>query len=179
MHKFESPARLAELAPADTLRNIGLIEDSVFCDIGSGTGIFTVEAAKITKNTIYAIDTSDEMLRITKDKCKRLGLSNVRLIHPKGFSYPIEDAQCDVVLLSTVFHEIDDKAALLREIHRILAPQGKLAIIEFYKKETPMGPPVDHRIGEKELHETVEQYDFLLASQSSLGENLYLAVFMK
>ena len=179
MHKFESPARLGELNPAVTLKNIGLEHGDVFCDIGSGTGIFTVEAAKITDNTVYAIDTSDDMLKITEGKCEALGLKNVMTIHPEGFSYPIADGQCDVVLLSTVIHEIDEKAALLKEIHRILAPQGKLVIIELHKRETPIGPPVGHRISEEQLQQIAEEHSFVQDSLTSLGENLYLSEFNK
>ncbi len=179
MHKFESPARLAELKPDATLRSIGLKEGDVFCDIGSGPGVFTVEAAKITRNTIYAIDTSDDMLRIVAAKIKEQGLDNIVLIKPVGFSYPIADADCDIVLMSTVIHEIDDKVSLLKEIHRVLKPQGKLVIIECHKKKTPMGPPVDHRISEKQLKKFAEQHGFSRTAQSSMGENFYLSEFSK
>ena len=179
MHKFESPARVNELSPALTLKRIGLKEGDVFCDIGSGPGIFTVEAAKITRNTIYAIDTSDDMLRIVAGKIEEQGLDNISLIKPDGYSYPIASGECDIVLLSTVFHEVDDTDALMKEISRILKPHGKLVIIECHKKETPMGPPVGHRISEAKLKQIVEQYGFSRTAQSSMGENFYLSEFSK
>ena len=90
MHKFESPARLGELNPAVTLKNIGLEHGDVFCDIGSGTGIFTFEAAKITDNTVYAIDTSDDMLKITEGKCEALGLLAIGDDLDKGASFELQ-----------------------------------------------------------------------------------------
>jgi ubiquinone/menaquinone biosynthesis C-methylase UbiE len=179
MHKFENPARLDELKPGATLTRVGLTDGDVFCDIGAGTGIFTVEAAKITRNTIYTIDTSDDMLKMIADKIAKQGFNHVVLINPKGFLYPIADNECDVVLMSTVIHEIDDKASLLNEIHRILKPQGKLVIIEFYAKQTPIGPPVDHRISEEMLKEIASQYGFVRVNQSGLGENFYMSEFGK
>ena len=44
--KFENPARLDELRPESTLRRAGFSEGMSLCDIGAGTGIFSVAAAK-------------------------------------------------------------------------------------------------------------------------------------
>lgn len=179
MHKFESPARLNELKPDATLKSIGLKEGDVFCDIGVGPGIFSIPAAIVTHEAVYAIDTSQDMLEIVSQKSKTQGLDNIVLINPDGFSYPISDGECDIVLLCTVIHEIDDTTALLREIFRILKPQGKLVIIEFYKKQTQMGPPLNHRISEEQLKEIAKQNGFARTAQSSLGENFYMSEFGK
>jgi ubiquinone/menaquinone biosynthesis C-methylase UbiE len=179
MHKFESPARLAELKPNDTLRNIGLKLGDVFCDIGAGTGIFTIPAVNIARSAVYAVDTSESMLAIIGRKCSEQGVDNVTRINPNGYSYPIADGECDIVFMCTVFHEIDDTAALLGEISRIMGPHGKLVIIEFYEKTTPMGPPVTSRIGETKLKRIARKNGFARTNQTSLGENFYLSEFEK
>ena len=43
------------------------------------------------------------------------------------------------------------KERLFEEIRRITKENGKLAIIEWKKKETKMGPPAHHRIGKDEV----------------------------
>jgi precorrin-6B methylase 2 len=58
INKLENPARLLELAPADTLHKIGLSEGSIFCDVGAGTGVFTFPAASISNTTVYAVEIS-------------------------------------------------------------------------------------------------------------------------
>lgn len=179
MHKFDNPVRTAELSPAATLLNIGLKKDDVFCDIGAGTGIFTIEAAKITDNTTYAIDLSESMLEIIANKCKVQNIENVIRINPNGFSYPLAVGECDFALACTVFHEIDDKTALLKEIYRILKPQGKLVIIEFFCKETPFGPPITNRISAVQTKKIAEENAFVQFSQTTLGENFYLSEFSK
>ena len=179
MHKFESPKRVEELNPKGTLINTGLKGGDVFCDIGTGPGLFTIEAAKITGAKVYAIDTSNDMLEIVAGKAETLRLNNIELINPEGFSYPIEDGFCDYVLLSTVLHEIDDKQALLAEINRILKPGGRLVIIELHKRETPIGPPLSHRISFDETRQLAEEQGFVLWQHESMGENFYLTVFGK
>ncbi len=63
-NKLENPERLAELSPKETLMKIGLGEQDVICDIGSGSGIFTIPAAQITANTVFALDINNEFLDI-------------------------------------------------------------------------------------------------------------------
>jgi|GEM_PF-2602649 len=63
-NKLENPDRLAELSPKETLMRIGLGEQDIICDIGAGSGIFTIPAARITANTVFALDINDEFLDI-------------------------------------------------------------------------------------------------------------------
>ena len=177
MHKLENPIRLKELDPETTLKNIGLNKDSVFCDIGAGTGIFTIPAAQITAAHVYALDMSADMLKIITDKSDVLGLDHIHTIKADTPPYPIQDNTCDIVLMCTVLHEIDDKAALMQEIRRILKPDGRFAVIEFFKKETPMGPPVSRRISAADVADIAHKNGFKTVSQTALGDNFYLAVF--
>ncbi|VDN47199.1 Methyltransferase domain-containing protein (fragment) [Petrocella atlantisensis] len=46
-------------------------------------------------------------------------------------------------------HEIDDKITFLNEIKRILINGGKIAVVEWIKRESDWGPPVNHRLDSK------------------------------
>ncbi len=179
MSKLENPIRLIELMPKKTLIEVGLRKGDVFCDIGAGTGVFTIEAAAITHAATYAIDTSEDMLNAVTVKARALGIENINNIKSDGFDYPIDDNSCDFVFMSSVLHEIDNKKALMNEIQRILRDDGKLIIIEFHKKATPLGPQEQHRISINETKEVVENCGFSEISIRNLGENFYLCVFIK
>ena len=75
--KLENPTRMEELKPEDTLRRIGLQGNHVLSDIGAGSGIFAIPAAKITSNTVYALDINVEMLSLINDKAKQEGITNM------------------------------------------------------------------------------------------------------
>ncbi len=68
--KFESKERLDELKPRETLKRAGFKDDMVLCDIGAGTGVFALPASKISREKIYALEKSDEMIKILKTKIK-------------------------------------------------------------------------------------------------------------
>lgn len=177
--KFESSARLSELKPAETLKRIGLMDSHILCDIGAGSGIFTLPGAKMTQNTVYALEESEEMLSIIRDKIRNENISNITLIKVEDERFAIADHSVDLALLVTVLHEITDKSVFLTEIKRILKDTGKLAIIEFHKQETPMGPPVDHRISKDETQRELEAVGLNKLDLYDLGDNYYCMIFGK
>ena len=177
--KLENPERLAELSPEDTLRRIGLGENDIICDIGAGSGIFTIPAAGITKNTVYAMEINDEFLDVIHEKAAAHNLPNVITMKVTGDHYDMEAGTADVVIMVTVLHEIEDKNTLLTECRRIMKRHAKLAVIEFHKQQTPMGPPASHRLGKEEVVEICAAPGFSKTGEFDLGENLYCLLFEK
>ena len=53
--KLENAERVEELSPETTLRTVGLRADDVFCDIGAGSGLFALTAAKNDKRATYML----------------------------------------------------------------------------------------------------------------------------
>ncbi len=177
INKLENKERLAELRPEETLLKIGLKDCDVVCDIGCGSGVFTIPAAKITSNTVYGIEISDQMVNIINSKIEQEGLKNIEIQKNNNTNkYNISNNSVDYVLLVTVFHEIEEKYSLLDEIKRIMKKNGLLIIIEFHDKKTAMGPPVDHRIGKKEVLSICQSNDFIEKRTFDLGENFYCMI---
>lgn len=179
INKLEAPWRVKELNPSDTLRRVGVNENSILCDIGAGTGLFSIPAAFITTNNVFAIDIEQELVDFLRRKAEKESLTNLVSILAKGFNYNIDDKIVDFVIMVTVFHEILEKDTLLKEINRILSVNGKVVIIEFHKKETPFGPPLFHRIGKDEVISFCEAHGFYKNIEFNLGANFYCIVFNK
>jgi len=177
LNKLENPVRIAELSPEKTLKRIGLDEKDVVVDIGAGSGIFTISAAKMTVNSVYAFDINSEFLEIIDEKARKEGLDNVVAMKVSDTGYNLKENIADLVLMSTVLHEIADKATLLDEIKRIMKDTGKLAIIEFHKRETTMGPPVAHRLSKDEVATICGKHGFKASDEFDLGDNYYCIVF--
>jgi len=177
LNKLDNPVRIGELSPEKTLKRIGLGENDVFVDIGAGSGIFTIPAAKITANKVYALDISIASLEAINEKAMKEGLNNVAALRVTGNRYNLEEKTADLVLMSTVLHEIADKETLLNEIRRITKDTGKLAVIEFHKRETPMGPPVSQRLGKEDVAAICGKHGFKASEEFDLGDNFYCLVF--
>ena len=175
--KLENPARLAELKPPETLKRIGLKDGDVLCDIGVGSGIFTISAAQLTRGTVYAVELRTDMLDIIAKKARAAGLANVVPVLSDGTGYAVANGCADIALAVTVLHEIPDKAAFLKDVKRLLKPGGRMAVIEFHRRETPMGPPAARRLSQEDVGAVLADAGFVAQNAFDLGDNFYCMVF--
>lgn len=177
--KLEHPARVAELAPAETLARLRLQAGETVCDIGAGSGLFTLAAARHTDAPVYAVETDEQILAQLVENARAQALDQIQPLLVSGYPYAIEADTVALVLLVTVLHEIDDTDALFAEIRRILAPTGRLAVIEFHKACTPLGPPPAHRMGEAQCEALCAQHGLHRTEAFSLGHNFYCHCYTK
>lgn len=177
--KLDNEWRRENLPPEETLRKLGLEPTDTFADIGCGIGYFTIPAAKmIGQNNTYALDTSPEMLEEVGLRGAAAGLENIRIILTDEYDLKLEDASVSFALLVNVLHEVDEPQRFLGEILRILKPGGKLAMIDWEKKVTEMGPPVDHRIAAETVIEMMSKQQCPCLTQMNFTENFYGMVFV-
>jgi arsenite methyltransferase len=99
-------------------------------DLGSGSGMDACIAARRagTHGAVVGIDRTDEQLIKARRLAERDGHTSVRF--EKGYieEAPVADASADVVISNGVINLCDDKAAVFREIARMLKPGGRMAI---------------------------------------------------
>lgn len=175
IEKFESQKRLDELNVSNILLEIGVVKSSWFLDYGAGTGIFSIAAASMA-HSVFSYDIDPEMLAIIEKKAIKKELTNIQLIS-KGNLSKIGPNSIDHILLVTVFHEITDMDSLFMDFDSLLTEDGNITIIDFHKKETPSGPPVDHRISKQNVIEEFTNRNYQVSSDRHLGENFYLLSF--
>jgi SAM-dependent methyltransferase len=183
-HKFDvkraeildSQDRMQFLNPNSILDKIGLNREMVLADLGCGTGFFTIPASLRVKK-VYALDVQREMLDILQNKIKKQNITNIETILSEESSIPLPDGSVDILLMVNVFHELEDRSAILKEGKRILPSNGKLVIIDWKKMEMDFGPPVEVRLAEEEIISICEDSGFEFQEQSDAGPYNYLLVF--
>ena len=106
--------------------------DSVL-DIGCGTGDFVFDCLPYSKNSIVGIDFAKSMVEIAYNKSDKFSQKTNFLIGD-ALILPIQSNRFDVCSMSFVLRNISDVDVLLREVHRILKPGGKIIIIDAFKK---------------------------------------------
>jgi arsenite methyltransferase len=70
------------------------------------------------------------MLQRAKSNMELTGLKNIRFERTSGEVLPFSDNEFDVVISNGVFNLIPDKAALLKEVSRVLKPGGRLMLAD-------------------------------------------------
>ena len=101
--------------------------DATIADLGCGTGRTVRDLAPHVKRVI-GVDASGQMLKAAR---KRLGgVKNVELRQGELAALPIADATCDAALCVLALSYVEDPAAVVREMARILKPGGRAVIVD-------------------------------------------------
>jgi ubiquinone/menaquinone biosynthesis C-methylase UbiE len=166
------------LNPDSILGKAGLSRDTVFADLGCGSGYFAIPASLIVKK-VFAIDVQEEMLDIIREKIRMGKLTNIETLLSKESSIPLPDNSVDVLFMANVFHELDDRGAILKEAKRIISGRGRLIIIDWKKMEMEMGPPIEERLSEDEVVSICEDGGFRILERLDAGQYNYMPVFVK
>lgn len=103
-------------------------------DIGTGTGRMLELFAK-RADTALGIDRSSEMLRLARAKLSAGGLESAELRQADLYALPLADGAADVAIIHHVLHFAQDPEAAIAEAARVLAPAGRLLIVDFAPHE--------------------------------------------
>ncbi len=103
-------------------------------DFGSGSGMYTIVASKIVglEGEVTSVDKEGGKISLLSEKLEEQSITNVKLIKTEGEVYlPFEANYFNMILLYDVLHLIEksERSTLLKELHRILQPNG---VLSFY-----------------------------------------------
>jgi len=101
-------------------------------DLGSGAGTDSLVAAQMVgeHGRVTGVDMTAEMLAKARAAAAEMGVSNVQFVEAEAENLPFEDGSFDVVISNGVIDLIPDKDAVFSELHRVLAPGGRLQIAD-------------------------------------------------
>jgi SAM-dependent methyltransferase len=110
---------------------LGLVPGDGVLDVACGPGNFTRELARVVGPAGLAIglDASPTMLARAVAETDGAALPAAGYVRGDAEHLPFRDASFDAVLCFAALYLIADPVAALREMHRVLAPGGRIAIM--------------------------------------------------
>ena len=145
IERFESPERDSYQQPQKVVELLGDIEGLTIMDIGAGSGYFSVRLAEKGANVIAA-DVDDEFQEFLKNRIEENDIKNIETRKIPYDSPNLEEKEVDKVLIVNTYHHIESRAEYFKKVKLGTKPDGELIIVDFYKAELPVGPPVDHKL---------------------------------
>lgn len=136
----------------DILQRAAPTLDEVCADLGCGTGYISIPFA-LRCRALIAVDSQREMLETLLSSASELTRMKIFPVQSELPDLPLSGACLDRVLLVNTFHEVEDREKLASEVERTLRGGGKLSLVDFQKKLTGFGPPVEERIKESDIPE--------------------------
>ena len=117
-------------------------------DLGTGTGrMLGLLAPRVSR--AVGLDSSHAMLSVARANLEAAGLSRIDLRQGDIHAPPFGRASFDLVVVHQVLHYLDDPARALREAARLVAPGGRLLVVDFapHELETLRETQAHRRLG--------------------------------
>jgi demethylmenaquinone methyltransferase/2-methoxy-6-polyprenyl-1,4-benzoquinol methylase len=108
-------------------------------DVAAGTQLVSRELSARRNVHVVALDQSEPMLRAGREPNRLAGLDD--RIHPvlgRAERLPFEDEAFDAVTFTYLLRYVEDPAATVRELARVLRPGGSIAMLEFHVPDAPL-----------------------------------------
>jgi len=120
----------------DIVKEIGLKEGFHVLDYGCGPGGYVPAVAKLVGQSgkVYALDVNPLAAQMVKKLAAKKQLSNVETIL-SDCNTGLPDDSLDTVLLYDTFHDLADPDSVLKELHRVLKPNGILSFSDHHLEE--------------------------------------------
>ncbi len=166
------------LNPSEVVKLLPLKEGMKVADFGCGSGYFSLAIAKFVQpgGKVIALDIWKPSLDSLKFRAQTAGLGSIiktqwaDLEKERGSQLP--NNSCDLVLISNILFETENKEAVLKEARRVLKPEGFIALIEWEVNQLPSRELL-HPIAKDDALILLDKYGFKIERELPLGPTHY------
>ncbi len=151
-------------------------------DFGAGSGAYVLAMAEQLQNSgrIYAIDIQKDLLRRIHTEATKHGHKNVDVLWadleiPGGSK--LADKSLDLVLISNLLFQMDDKSVVIEEAKRIVKPGGRIAIIDWSESFGGLGPQRDAVVTKEAAYTLAKDAGLVFQKEFAAGAHHYGLVF--
>ena len=176
---FDDPARGEWQKPAEVVRALALKPGMVAADLGAGTGYFEshLSGAVGAAGMVLAIDTEPSMVGYLAQRAVREKLANVVPVLALPADPFLPPGRVDRVLIVDTYHHIDARPDYFRRMRQAMARGGKVAIVDFHKRELPVGPPPEHKLEPEFVAHEMQEAGWKLVEQKTFLPYQYFLIF--
>jgi len=179
------PARDEKQKPGELIRAMGLQPGMTIADVGTGVGYMLPFLSRRVgpEGKVLAEDIFDDFLAGAKQRAENLKLTNVTFVKGTETDPKLPEGAVDIVLALDVYHHFDYPDKMLASIHKALKPDGKLVVVEYYKRQEAMsgGRALTHiRLDMPDVIKEIESNHFhLLSEKEHIPNSQYMLVLRK
>ena len=108
-------------------------------DVATGTGAVAIELVRHTGCSVVGIDPSTEMLEEARRRIKLARTTrDIRLVEGRAEELPFDNGVFDALTVTYLLRYVDDPAATLVELARVVRSGGTVASLEFGLPPAPL-----------------------------------------
>jgi ubiquinone/menaquinone biosynthesis C-methylase UbiE len=123
--------------PDEVVARLAIEPGDRVADLGAGGGYFTFRLADAvgSQGRVYAVDVDESMTDYLSERAREQGRQNVEVILGEYDDPKLPDGTIDLIFTSNTYHHLEDREAYFENVREALAPDGRVAIIDFNEQE--------------------------------------------
>jgi ubiquinone/menaquinone biosynthesis C-methylase UbiE len=175
---LEDPKRDAYQKPHEVMEALAIKPGEVIADIGAGSGYFAIRFAHHVgpAGRVYAVDVNPDMIGHVQARVSEAKLLNVTPILAPPDD-PLLPQPVDRFVVVDVWHHVENQAGYLAKMKQHLKPGGQVVMIDFHKRDLPVGPPAGMKIAREDLLKQMQAHGFRLVKEHTFLPYQYFLVF--
>ncbi len=182
LDRLDRPERDQDQKPAQVIEALQLKPGMDVADLGAGSGYFTrrfVDAVT-ESGTVYVIDVEPKALKHVEQSLAALHQpyrAEFVLAGPDDPKLPA--ASADLVFICNTYHHLEDRATYLPRLRRVLKPDGRIVVIDFYHDERSgdLGFPKQHLVPRDRVIQDMMAAGFRLTKEHHFLPKQYFLEF--
>jgi ubiquinone/menaquinone biosynthesis C-methylase UbiE len=176
---FDDPARDAWQKPRELVAALGIRPGMAVADLGAGTGYFSHHLARAVgpHGTVFAVDVEPNLVVHLRERAEREQTENVVPVLASTNDARLPAGRVDFVLIVDTYHHIDDRLHYLVRLKGALRRDGRVAIVEWQKRELPIGPEMEHKIARELVVDEMTSAGYRLVEEPDVLPYQYVLVF--
>jgi ubiquinone/menaquinone biosynthesis C-methylase UbiE len=177
---LEAPDREQWQKPEVIMDALNIADGAVVAELGAASGWFTIRLARRVgpNGIVYAEDIQPPMIEFIGQRVQRENLPWVVPVLGTATD-PRVPAGLDAVLISDVFHEMDDPVTLLKNAAALLKPQGLLGVVDFLPGGGGPGPAPEDRPDPQEVLKAAAAAGLQFRGREDILPFVYLLKFSR
>jgi ubiquinone/menaquinone biosynthesis C-methylase UbiE len=176
---FDDPARDAWQKPKELVAALDIRRGSVVADLGAGTGYLSRRLADAVgpDGTVLAVETEPNLVAHLRERAAGEKTPNVVPVLASPSDPRLPAGGVDLILVVDTYHHIDDRRTYVPALRRFLRPGGRVAVVDWQRRELPVGPPMDHKLAREQVVDEMQASGFTLAAEHTMLPYQYFLVF--
>jgi ubiquinone/menaquinone biosynthesis C-methylase UbiE len=176
--RLEDSGRLRWQRPTQLVQALRLRRGQTVAEIGAGSGYLVRRLARAVgrRGRVFAVDAEPRMLPILIERLRRGGISNVTPVLGRDDDPLLPGRSCDLILVVNTYHHFPGGPRYLRRLRQLLRPGGRLVNVDFHRRETPVGPPLERRVAREVFLREARRAGFRLVREASFLPYQYCLV---
>jgi len=177
---LESPERERWQKPDEVVRALHLAEGQTVADLGAGSGYFARRfgAAVGPRGVVDAADVDPELLGYLQGTLDSRAQANVIPRRVAADDPALSPASTNLVFLCNTYHQLKDRVSYLRKLAPGLKPDGRVAVVDFHKREQILeGPPFAEKVDRETVVREFREAGFELDREEDFLPYQYFLVF--